>query len=145
MIASLVGGILGFVPEFFKILNDRRDKKHELDLLRLQIENAQALSKLRITEAEIRADISESQEIYKTYRTGVHWVDALNGTVRPVITYGFFFAYAMFKYLQYTMIGQGAPLYMYADVLWNTEDQAIFAGILSFYFGNRAMQKFRSK
>jgi hypothetical protein len=28
-------------------------------------------------------------------------------------------------------------------VLWQAEDQAIFAGIISFYFGQRAMSKLR--
>ena len=29
-------------------------------------------------------------------------------------------------------------------LLWTTEDHAIFAGIISFYFGQRAMSKLRS-
>ncbi|MBN66591.1 MAG: hypothetical protein CMM94_03370 [Rickettsiales bacterium] len=38
----------------------------------------------------------------------------------------------------------GNPLPWHMDMLWSTEDQAIFAGIISFYFGQRAMCKVRS-
>ncbi len=55
---------------------------------------------------------------------------------RPVIAYSFFILYALVKVMQFS-----------ADMpwlLWTAEDQAIFAGIISFYFGQRAMAKLRS-
>jgi hypothetical protein len=66
---------------------------------------------------------------------GIRWVDALNGTVRPVIAYSFFILYALVKGMQFSA---GLPW-----LLWTEEDQAIFAGIISFYFGQRAMSKLR--
>ena len=90
----------------------------------------------RLEEIQLNADIAESQALYRTYSTGIRWVDALNGTVRPVIAYSFFILYALVKVMQFS-----------ADLpwlLWTAEDQAIFAGIISFYFGQRAMSKLRS-
>ena len=90
----------------------------------------------RLEEINTNADIAESQALYKTYTTGISWVDALNGTVRPVIAYSFFILYAAVKIMHYS-----------ADLpwlLWTEDDQAIFAGIISFYFGQRAMSKLRS-
>ncbi|MBL0320122.1 MAG: hypothetical protein IPP74_12675 [Alphaproteobacteria bacterium] len=90
----------------------------------------------RLEEIQVNADIAESQALYKTYNVGIRWVDALNGTVRPVIAYSFFILYAAVKVMQFS-----------ADMpwlLWTAEDQAIFAGIISFYFGQRAMAKLRS-
>jgi len=60
---------------------------------------------------------------------------ALNGTVRPVIAYSFFALYASVKAIQFSA---NLPW-----LLWTAEDQAIFAGIISFYFGQRAMSKLR--
>ncbi len=141
LLASLIGFISSVFPEIFKLWRDKSDKQHELAILQLQIQNAQADRDIRREEIGVYADIAESQALYKTYNTGVTWVDALNGTVRPVITYAFFFEYVLIKYMQYTMIGDQAPLFQYLDILWTQEDQAIFAGIISFYFGQRAMNK----
>jgi hypothetical protein len=49
--------------------------------------------------------------------------------------------YAYIKYVQYRTIQSTAILVEYLDVLWNIDDQAIFAGIISFYFGQRIFNK----
>ena len=141
MIASLFGGLLGFVPELIKLWKDKSDKAHELKLLDLQAKNAELYHEQRILELNTQADISESAGLYRTYTTGITWVDALNGTVRPVLTYSFFMLYAVVKYYQFTAIGPGSPTFMYTSVLWTEEDQAIFAGVIGYYFGQRSMAK----
>jgi hypothetical protein len=141
--ASLAGFLSSAIPELFKLLHDRSDKKHEIMLLSMQIEVQKAALDGRLQEIGVRADSAETAALYRTWYSGVKWVDALNGTVRPLITYAFFFLYAGVKYVQYQVIGDNAPLFMYMDALWNVEDQAIFAGIISFYFGQRAMGKRR--
>lgn len=144
---ALLGSLLGFigalVPEFFKIYTAKQDRAHELKLLEMQMEQQRQGHSHRLEEIGIQADIAESQALYKTYKTGVTWVDALNGTVRPVLAYAFFGLYATVKVMQYTAMPDNAPLSFYLDVLWNVEDQALFAGIMSFYFGARSMQKLR--
>jgi hypothetical protein len=79
--------------------------------------------------------------LYKTYSTGIHWLDALNGTVRPLLAYAFFALYALTKLLQFSLIDDTIPASIY--ILWQDEDRAIFVGIISFYFGQRAMAKVR--
>lgn len=145
LFASIAGFLSSIFPEIFKFLQDKNDKKQEIALMQLQIEAAKIQGNQKLQEVNIKADISEVEALLRTYNTGVKWVDAFNGTVRPVITYSFFILYATVKYMQYTIIPVDAPLFQYMDVLWNTEDQAIFAGIISFYFGQRAMGKIRSK
>jgi cellulose synthase/poly-beta-1,6-N-acetylglucosamine synthase-like glycosyltransferase len=72
-------------------------------------------------------------------------VDALNGTVRPVIAYAFFILYALVKLLSYAAVANSnvVPFVVLHDTLWTEDDAAIFAGIISFYFGQRAMAKVR--
>ncbi|XVN43334.1 MAG: hypothetical protein RCG15_03420 [Candidatus Rickettsia vulgarisii] len=45
------------------------------------------------------------------------------------------------KYLQYKTIKNTTALIEYIDILWNIDDQAILAGIISFYFGQRMFNK----
>lgn len=142
LLASIFGFLSSALPDVFRLFHDRSDKKHEMAILQLQLQSATAA---RLEEIGVIADMAESKALYRTYNTGVTWIDAFNGTVRPVITYAFFALYALVKYLQYTVIGDDAPLFQYLDALWNQEDQAIFASVISFYFGARTMSKLRAK
>ncbi len=137
---TLLGSLLGFIsaafPDLLKLFRDAQDRKHELTILEMQMAQQAQGHTNRLEEIHVEADIAESRALYKTYNTGIRWVDALNGTVRPVIAYSFFILYAVVKIMQFS-----------ADLpwlLWTAEDQAIFAGIISFYFGQRAMSKLRA-
>jgi len=136
---TLLGSLIGFIsaafPDLLKIWRDAADRKHELTILQMQMEQATQGHQQRLEEINAQADIAESRALYKTYYSGIRWVDALNGTVRPVIAYSFFILYAVVKLMQFFA---GLPW-----LLWTPEDQAIFAGIISFYFGQRAMSKLR--
>lgn len=162
----LLGSIFGFlsstVPDLFKLIQDKRNKEHEIVLLKLQMENARQVHTERLEEINAGADISETQALYKTYSTGIDWVDALNGTVRPVIAYSYFVLYAAIKlmvliHLMNTGVPlvhvtpaspelpwlNGVPMAAINPALWDEWDQTIFAVIISFYFGARAMSRMR--
>lgn len=144
---TLLGSLLGFItstfPSLLKLWQDSSDKKHELAVLQLQMQAQSQGHTERLEEINAQADISESEALYKTYTTGVDWVDALNGTVRPVIAYSFFILYALVKLLAYQAVANSnlVPFVVLHDTLWSEDDAAIFAGIISFYFGQRAMRK----
>lgn len=135
---TLLGALLGFAgsafPDLLKLLKDHQDRKHELRILELQLEQQKQGHAQRLEEINVQADVAESRALYRTWQSGVEWVDALNGTVRPVLAYAFFGLYAYVKFVQ----ALHTPW-----TLWGAEDQAIFAGIISFYFGQRAMGKVR--
>lgn len=140
MIATIIASMLGFVgsafPDLIKLFRDAQDRKHELAILNLQMQQAAQGHLQKLEEIGVTADIAESKALYKTYSTGIHWVDALNGTVRPIIAYAFFLLYAAAKFMA---LHAGMPWR-----IWTDEDQIIFAGIISFYFGSRAMGKMRA-
>lgn len=137
LLGSLLGLLGSMVPDVLKMFRDSADKKHELKILELQMQQQATGHTQRLEEIKIQADISESKALYDTYTTHITWVDALNGSVRPVIAYCFFLLYATVKL---TAVYNGL-----AWQAWTEEDAAIFAGIMSFYFGQRAMTKLRGK
>lgn len=142
LLASIAGFVSSLIPEIVKFFKDKNDKKHELDIMLLQIELAKSKINSNLEEVRSFADFSEISTLYNTYKTGISWVDALNGTVRPVMAYGFFALYAFLKYIQYCLIVETtSSAGIYFDSLWTTDDQAIFAGIISFYFGQRTFSK----
>lgn len=145
---TLLGSLIGFAgaafPDLLKIWRDSADRKHELTILEMQMAQASQGHQQRLEEINTQADIAESRALYKTYYSGIKWVDALNGTVRPVLAYAFFLLYFVIKCMQFSMVDLSDPLPWQIAALWSVEDQAIFAGIISFYFGQRAMSKVRS-
>ena len=122
LFASLIGFISSIIPEIIKYFKDLNDKTLE--------------------EIHVSREILEQASLYSTYKTEIRWVDMLNGTVRPVLAYSFFIMYIAVKYMQYKAITSSAHLIEYLDIIWNVDDQAIFAGIISFYYGHRTFRHF---
>jgi hypothetical protein len=144
ILSALTGFISATFPDLLKLYRDHQDRQHELAILELQLQQQAQGHQQRLQEIHVNADVAEASVIYQTYQTQIPWVDALNGTVRPVLAYAFFLLYASVKSLQFSLLPE-APLPWQIEHLWSLEDQAIFAGIISFYYGQRAMSKFRGR
>jgi len=149
---TLIGSLLGFVsslfPDLLKLFRERQDRQHELAILDRQMEMQKLGHNQRLEEIQVQADIAESQALYKSaVPTGVKWVDALAGTVRPVITYAFFALFAAVKgSALYVLIAvEGMLLAQALPQIWDPETQALFAAVMSFWFGQRALAKARGR
>jgi len=143
LLATLLGFISSTFPDLLKVWKDGTDRKHELEILKLQLEQQRQGHINRLEEIQIAADSVEAKALYRTYSIGIKWVDAFNGTVRPVLAYSFFILYAVVKYAQISMLLDYSPIVEAITLIWHEDDQAIFAGIISFYFGQRAFAKIR--
>lgn len=142
LLSSLIGFLGAMVPDIFSLLRERQDRQFERELLELQLKQQEQGRSERLEEVRLRAGAVEARALYQTWKSGVEWVDALNGTVRPVLAYAFFLLYAATKCAQWSLL-DAHPLPWQVKDLWGEEDQAIFAGIISFYFGQRAFGKLR--
>lgn len=150
LITTLLGAFFSWVPDLMKFFQDKRDKAHEIEMLRLQAdidaERRKTENSFRLQELEARADIAEMHELAgRVPETNVAWVTALNALVRPVISLSFFSLYAACKasYVYGALHGELLPWQSLASVLWTLEDQALFGSIMGFYFGGRLSQKIR--
>ena len=143
LLATLLGFISSTFPDLLKLWKDGADRKHELAILQMQLEQQQQGHVNRLEEIQVVADGIEARALYKTYSIGIKWVDALNGTVRPVLAYSFFLLYASVKYAQISILLDTVNILEAFPLIWHEEDQTIFASIVSFYFGTRAMGKLR--
>ncbi|MBF0171659.1 MAG: hypothetical protein HQK87_11355 [Nitrospinae bacterium] len=100
----------------------------------------------RLEEIQIQADIEESKALYQTVQpTGVRWIDGLRGSVRPIITYAFFMLFVAVKGAALWSLAQHADLSIIEALpkIWDEETSALFAAVMSFWFGQRALTKFR--
>lgn len=162
---ALFSALLGFVssaaPELLKLFRDGRDRVHEITLFKLQMEHDREMRRHASSEnaaerdARLQAVLLETERTeqallntrLKDQLTGIHWVDALAGSVRPVLTYGFFLLYVAVKVAQFHLLTapvlpwqQPLGLAQALVTLWGEEDVAIFSTILAFWFGSRVMR-----
>jgi len=72
-------------------------------------------------------------------------VEALQASARPVITYAFFLVFAVLKISALVTLLQadGVTLAAALQTTWNEETQALFAAVMSFWFGSRQITRMR--
>lgn len=148
LLGSLLGFGTSFLPEVLNFFKKAQQNKHELQKYQLELELMQKRSELKIKELDAQADITESEEIYKhdTIDSG-NFINALRGSVRPVITYAFFGLFVAIKVtaLMSLLNQTGVSLNMALDTVWDDQTAGLFAAIMSFWFGNRAVSKYYKK
>ena len=77
---------------------------------------------------------------------GTGFIAGLQKSVRPIITYCFFGLFAAIEVsLLLEALEQGANIRESLNILWDDDTKAIFAAIISFWFGSRAIDKSRRK
>jgi hypothetical protein len=78
-------------------------------------------------------------------KSGVRWADALSSSVRPVITYWFMALYCAAKTAAFVAAIEGGADWGVAIVhAWTDADQALWAGVLNFWFLGRVFDRVRS-
>ena len=147
---TLLGSLLGFLsstfPEFLKLFRDSQDRKHELAILDRQMEQQRLGHTQRLDEIQIAADVAESQALYSyaNQPTGSPWVEALQASVRPVITYWFMALYCAAKTAAFVgAVEAGAEWIPAIQAAWTEADQALWAGVLNFWFLGRVFDRVR--
>jgi hypothetical protein len=144
---TLLGSLLGFLgsafPQILKFFQEAHDRRHELAILNLQMEQQRQGHQQRLEEIQRDGDIKQSLALYQhdSQPAGYKWVEALRASVRPILTYAFFLLFAAVKIAGlYTMVGfDGMSLAVALPLIWDAETQALFAAIMTFWFGQRAM------
>ena len=146
---SLLGSLLGFgtsfLPKVFEFFQDKSDKKHELAVMEVQIRQQKELATQKLEAVNVDADIREIESLHKSMQpSGVKFIDGLRGSVRPVITYAFFGLFVFVEVSAYLALSaQGVSALDAADATFDQDTRALFAAVISFWFGGRAINRMR--
>tara|TARA_R110002020_G_scaffold128885_1_gene288790 strand:- start:2202 stop:2651 length:450 start_codon:yes stop_codon:yes gene_type:complete len=145
---SLIGSLLGFasgvVPEIVGYFRKQQDHEFELELYAAKAKYAEALTANKLKELDLKAEIQELKSLYKhdqTLKTDNGFISALRASVRPVITYFFFFTFVGVEISIIFNLVEPALI----DQIWSDNTAGLFAAVLSFWFGSRAMSKVMTK
>ena len=158
MIETLLGGLLGgtfrLMPELMKWLDRRGERSHELAMQDKALEFEKLRGAQRMTEIGATAEAAWHLSALETLRESIHaqgeksgvkWADALSISVRPTITYWYMLLYSAGK-ASIFMLTWRADVDWAVAVLqcWTDADQALFAGIMNFWFLGRVFEKARA-
>lgn len=151
IIGALVGGMFRLAPEAFRLIRDAGDRKHELKMLDREVERAKlrnthelALQSGEAELAQIQGSMIALQEALRGQftRTGMGFVDAMTWMVRPLVTYILLALYVGAKLAGMSMaLDSGETWASVFLAMYDPEDRALFAGILSFWFVGRVFDK----
>ncbi|MHA6828862.1 hypothetical protein ACQUJV_21980 [Ralstonia pseudosolanacearum] len=157
MIETLLGGLLGgtfrLAPELLKWLDRNGERGHELAMQDKALEFEKLRGAQRMAEIGASADAAWNTGAIEALRdsitaqgqtSGVPWVDALSISVRPVITYWFMGLYCAAKTAAFAgVLTAGAGWGAATVQAWTEADQALWAGVLNFWFLGRVFDRVR--
>lgn len=159
ILSALLGFAGPFLPELLRWFRDKDDKKHELNMMRLQAELAQKQHEMRLAEFESQADIEEAKVLHKSMPSyGVQLIDAADkwaestwgkwlitpafylftfldfmaGIVRPGVTVAVLAFYVAYKWQLLSLAGGNV------SAVWGEQDWSLVMLVLSYWFGHRA-------
>jgi hypothetical protein len=168
LLSTIVSFLMGGLPKMIDFFQDKSDKKHELELAKMQTERelqmlergyaAQArVEEIRLDQIQVQSEMQGQQTLIQAQQAEMQavyahdmslnegtstWMKDLRASVRPVITYGFFFLLVAID-VGLFMYGwnRGVDFKVLADMLWDIETATLFASIIAFHFGGRAFGK----
>jgi hypothetical protein len=164
LFTTVVSFLMGGVPKILDFLQDRSDKKHEIELAQMQIAQQLELQKagyqsqekieaIHLDELKVDADVKSQEFALKEHEAllahdtasaigASQWVINARAMVRPAITYGMFLLLAFVDIFGfYYAIHTGVAFDQALNLLWDDDSQQIFASIVAFYFGGQAFKK----
>lgn len=151
MLSGLLGSVLGFggsvVPAITDHFKQKGQQKFELEKMKTMAELRKAGFDHELRAFEAQASDKEHDRLIQhdiSINQGTGIIAGLQKSVRPVITYCFFGLFAVIEItLLMEALEKGTDFAEAIHILWDDDTKAIFAAIISFWFGSRAIDKAR--
>lgn len=157
LISTVLSFLMGGLPNILNFFQDKADKKHELELARMQTERelqmlekgyaAQAkVEEIHTEQIAIQADANVHMALLahdtESAKGASQWVINARAMVRPAITYGMFLLLVFVDVFGFWFaFHREVDFEIALNNLWDDESQQIFASIIAFYFGGQAFKK----
>jgi hypothetical protein len=163
LLSTLGGLLISGLPKVLDFFQDKADKKHEMELARVQTERELALAERGFIAQqkieEIRTDqIAMQSEVKMTEAALAHdakilekssrWVVNYVGTVRPTVTYILILELvAINMWIMWHIfslpnaISNIDDVIKFADVVFSQDEMAMLGGIVGYWFGSRGWAK----
>jgi hypothetical protein len=147
LISTIFGVLSSLLPNIVNIFQKKLDYAHEIELTKIKMDAAREGLVLQLEVENSKADVAEGESVRK------HDIDieykgfwgSLRASIRPVITYAFFFLFCGIKIAAFVVLVQrNATPTELLTLVWDSETMAIFSAIVGFWFGSRSIEKFNT-
>lgn len=146
LLGSLLGFGTSFLPQVLDFFKQKQEHANKMDELKLRGELQAMGVNLELQVLDKKAEIEETKAIYNYANPTSGFSAGLAASVRPVITYMFFALFMATKAVIMIKVMQDGGDWMEGvELMFDEETKALFAAIISFWFGNRAVSKFMGK
>ena len=137
LLGSLLGFGTSFLPEVLNYFKANQEHKHNIEMMTRR-------SELQLEVMDKQAEIKETEGLYKHDSMDAGgFINALRGSVRPVITYVFFGLFVAIKVTALiALMNSGNDLGRSLSLIWDDNTSGLFAAIMSFWFGGRSISKY---
>jgi len=163
LISTLGGLLVSGLPKLLDFFQDKQDKRHELDLARIQTERelelaakgfaAQArIEEIRTDQVAMQTDakmtVAALDHDKKVLEKASRWVANYVGTVRPTVTYLLIIeliainvALTAYVFMHPGLVSSIEDLVSITAVIFSDDEMAMLGGIIGFWFGSRNWRK----
>lgn len=158
---SILSSILGFatagLPNILQFFQQRGDQKHEREMAKLQTERELELAKagfasqekieaIKLDEINAQTYAEERVALYdhdkKLVESASPTVRNWNAMVRPVVAFIFVGELVLINFVTlFWAMWTGTDFVVASDTVFSTDEMAIVASIIGFYFGSRTWEK----
>lgn len=161
---STLGGLLiSGLPKLLEYFQDKSDKKHELELAKMQTERelqllaagyaAQAkVEEIRTDQVMMQTDADMTKAAYehdaKVLAKAAPWASTFVATVRPMVTYLFVFelfvinvGIGLYVFSHPGIVNGVEDLLKISDEIFSDDEMAMLGGIIGYWFGSRGWAK----
>ena len=149
MSATLIGAIVGFggsvFPAILNFFKAKEDNKSTKEILGIQADLIKSGKEGELERFRAEMDANESARLLAhdtSLQADRGFMGGLRKSVRPVITYAFFILFCVVEISAlWWGLSNGESFVDAIQYVWGEETQAIFAAIISFWFGSRAIER----
>jgi hypothetical protein len=157
ILSTLISFLSGGLPRILDFFQDKSDKKHELELAQMQMEqqiklqaagfaSQERVEEIHTEQIQIQAASDERKALYnhdiEIGKGASQWVINMRASVRPVITLGLFFLLVFIDIAGFIYAwAHDVDFKLMLDMLWDDDTQQIWASVIAFWFGTQAFKK----
>jgi len=157
LISTTLSFLMGGLPKLLAFFQDRADKKHEILLAQMQMEqqmkmqmagfaSQEKIEAIHTEQIQIQADVQERQALYQhdieIGKGASQWVINLRSSVRPVVTYMFVLLLMIVDISGIIWAwSSGLDFYQAMKLIFDQDEMQILVSIIAFWFGTQAFSK----
>jgi len=157
LISTTLSFLMGGLPKLLAFFQDRADKKHEIVLAQMQMEqqmklqmagfaSQEKIEAIHTEQIQIQADVQERQALYQhdieIGKGASQWVINLRSSVRPVVTYMFVILLMIVDISGIIWAwSSGLDFYQSMKLIFDQDEMQILVSIIAFWFGTQAFNK----